>query len=81
MQEHERRRAGVERDGDNDNDQDEDVGDQDATPTKNAAAVENALEARRLIQERSALLLSGAYRERDVLIQKLDRKIAQLVPV
>ena len=81
LQEHERRRAGVERDGDNDNDQDEDVGDQDATPTKNAAAVENALEARRLIQERSALLLSGAYRERDVLIQKLDRKIAQLVPV
>lgn len=47
---------------------------------RDLSEAEVALEARRLIQERSSLLLSGAYRENDHLIQKLDRKIAQLVP-
>ena len=49
-------------------------------PIGDLSEAEVALEARRLIQERSSLLLSGAYREKDHLIQKLDRKIAQLVP-
>ena len=49
-------------------------------PIADLSEAEVALEARRLIQERSSLLLSGAYREKDHLIQKLDRKIAQLVP-